>query len=108
MWHNRHVLSFMPPDPLRPQGYQDTLQAKRQPNDPEGPPPKGPGDAYIAVGGIIGVLIGGTGGFLVSWGIVGIGIVIISVLGGVIVGGVVGAYLGDVIRKRRLWKGNQQ
>ncbi len=96
-----NVAFLMPPDPLRPQGYQDTLRATRPDNDPDAPPPKKPGESLIAGAAILGLLIGGVAGFLLSFRFVGSFLVVLCTVGGVVAGGIVGTLIGDAIRKRR-------
>jgi hypothetical protein len=95
-----NIAFFLPPDPIRPQGYQDTLRAIRPENDPEGPPPKKPGDANVVGFAILGLLVGGAAGFFISIHL-DIGIIIISTFAGIIIGGVVGALIGEALKKRR-------
>ena len=64
------------------------------------PPPKKAGDVYIIVGALLGVVLGGAVGFLVSGGIGGLFITILCTAGGSLIGGTVGAWLGEKVEKR--------
>jgi hypothetical protein len=101
-----NVAYFMPPDPLRPQGYQDTLHAIRPENDPDVPPHPKPGDSYVVVSAIIGLLIGGALGFFLPLHS-GLGVIILSTFGGIIIGGILGALVGEAIKRRSLHHQNR-
>jgi hypothetical protein len=101
-----NVKFFMPPDPLRPQGYQDTLSSKKPDNDPDKPPAKEPGDSYIIISAIIGGIVGGLLAFILTFWFFNAVIVWLCVAGGVIAGGIAGTYIGDALEKRKL-KRNQ-
>lgn len=94
----RGVAFFLPPDPIRPQGYQDELRAVRPENDPERPPHREPGDGFILALAVVGILLGGCLGFVISRGIGGIIIAVLCILGGVLIGGTGGAFVGEKIK----------
>jgi hypothetical protein len=75
---------------------------------PEKPPEREPGDAFVIAGAIIGLILGGTVGFFVSYGIGGLIIAILATGGGVLLGGSVGAFLGQRMKetKNRSKSGN--
>jgi hypothetical protein len=95
-----NIVYFMPPDPIRPQGYQDTLHAIRPENDPDAPPHPKPGDSCIVVSTIIGLLIGGALGFFLPLHS-GLGVILLSTFGGIIIGGILGALVGEAFKRRR-------
>jgi hypothetical protein len=96
-----NVAFLMPQDPLRGQGYQDTVRAIRPDNDPEKPPAKEPGDSNLVGLTLIGLVAGGALGFLVASMIVGPSSWLLCAVVGGLVGGVIGAFIGDAINKRR-------
>jgi len=97
----QNLAFFMPPDPLRPQGYQDTLRATKEKNDPEGPPPKRPGDAYIAGYALLGVVLGGIAAFFIVRPFAGDAVVMLGTAAGVIIGGLIGVFVGDAVKRHK-------
>jgi hypothetical protein len=95
------VALLMPPDPLRDQGYQDTLRAIRPDNDPEKPPPREPGDKWILIAVVAGAAGCGILGVVVAI-LFGFATIFINLSVGVIGGGIIGALIGDLIKKRML------
>ena len=69
-------------------------------NDPERPPKWEPGDKYTVCGTIVGLIVGGVSGAIGSRLFFGFGL--FGLLGGIFPGGIIGAIIGDFIRKRRL------
>ena len=69
-------------------------------HDPNGPPPKERGDKYIAICILIGVIIFGAlawfSGVMLSWATLTI---IFAMVGGVVIGGIIGAITGDRLKK---------
>ena len=61
-------------------------------HDPERPPKWKPGDIYIVIGTIVGLIVGG---ILGSFG------VLVSIVGDTIAGGIICATIGGAIKKRR-------
>lgn len=56
-------------------------------------------NTYAVVASIIGIIIGGSLGYFISAGLVGIFIVVLCTVGGAIVGAAVGSYLGNYLHK---------
>jgi hypothetical protein len=96
-----NVAFLMPSDPLRGQGYQDTVRAIRPDNDPEKPPAKEPGDSYVIGLALVGLVAGGVLGYLVALLIVGLSSWILCAVGGGVMGATAGALIGDAVKKRR-------
>ena len=69
-------------------------------NDPEKPPKKEPGDKYILIGAIAGLIVGGILGAVIGWLLFNMTGVLLGMIFGCIIGGVAGAYIGEVIKKR--------
>ena len=61
-------------------------------SDPEKPPRRKPGDRYIIVGAVVGLVAGGGLG---SFG------GLFAIFGGGIVGALIGSLIGNLVRKRR-------
>jgi hypothetical protein len=95
-----NIAYFLPPDPIRNQGYLDTLRHTKPDNDPEAPPPKKPGDAVIVRSAIIGLLLGGIIGFFIGLRF-GPGITTSSTFAGIFIGGIIGAFTGEFLKNRR-------
>lgn len=57
------------------------------------------GNGITIVASVIGILLGAAIGYFVSAGVVGLFIVILCTVGGGFLGGAVGTYLGEFIRK---------
>lgn len=95
-----NISFFLPPDPIRNQGYLDTLHHTKPGNDPEAPPPKKPGEALIIRSAIIGLLIGGLIGFFLGF-YLGTGITVACTLAGLSTGCLAGAFLGEALRNHR-------
>ena len=95
------ALSYMPPDPLRNQGYLDTLNHNRPDNDPEKAPAKGPGDSYVVLSAIIGLIIGCLLGFFIASLYVNTALSILCAAAVGLVCAIAGVFIGDAIKKRR-------
>jgi hypothetical protein len=92
---------MMPPDPIRNQGYLDTLRHTPEKNDPEAPPPKKPGEKYVIGIALLGMLVGATAAALISFRFASPGALVFFILGGIIIGGIAGVLIGDAIKNRR-------
>ena len=95
-----NIAYFLPPDPIRNQGYLDTLRHTKPDNDPEAPPPKKPGDAIIVRSAIIGLFLGGIIGFFLGLPF-GPGVTTSITFAGIFIGGILGTLTGEVIKKHR-------
>jgi hypothetical protein len=71
----------------------------RPKHDPDKPPPLEPGDIYIALGAVIGLVLLGSIGLLISY-LVGMDNPFIPIASGVIIGGIAGSYAGEWLKKR--------
>lgn len=96
-----NITFFLPPDPIRNQGYLDTLQHTRPSNDPESPPPKKPGEALIVRTAIVCLLVGGLIGFFLGFQL-GTGIAVACTFAGIFIGCIAGAFLGEALNNRHL------
>jgi uncharacterized protein YcfJ len=78
----------------------ETEQNRKEPSelDSEKPPENEPRDALVIAGAIVGLILGGSIGFFVSFGIGGVFIAILATGGGALLGGSVGALLGQRLR----------
>ncbi len=79
--------------PGRPQGSGNADRG-------EGKPTREPGGIYVTFCALLGVVLGVAVGLLVSRGIGGLIIAILCVAGGALLGGSVGALLGEKVRSR--------
>ncbi len=75
--------------------------SQRSEKDPELPPGKESGDGYIIAAAIIGAILGGAIGFLITREVAGVFLTIICIFGGVLVGGSAGGLLGEQIKKSK-------
>jgi predicted lipid-binding transport protein (Tim44 family) len=69
--------------------------------DPEGPPAPKPGDQYLLLGAIAGLVVGGTLGFVIGNYYFGFINGCIGILIGIIFGGVIGTQIVRSMRQRR-------
>jgi len=86
------------PDNNLDEGPESTLP----PEERETPPGKEPGDIYIIIMTIIGVLIGGTTGYFIGFPIAGVFLGILCVIGGAILGGTAGAFIGGRMKDLKI------
>ncbi|MBI2852225.1 MAG: hypothetical protein HYX84_03870 [Chloroflexi bacterium] len=70
-------------------------------HDPQGPPPKRPGDKYVLIGLVVGVVIGGVLGILLAR-LVPFVSVAVGLIAGAIAGGIVGVMVADKLKDRLL------
>ncbi len=96
-----NISFFLPPDPIRNQGYLDTLRHTRPDNDPESPPPKKSGESLVVRTAIVCLLVGGLIGFFLGFQF-NPGITVACTFSGILIGGVVGSFLGEALRNHRL------
>ncbi len=96
-----NIAFLMPPDPIRTQSYQDTLNCIRPENDREGPPPKGEGDSIVLMSSILGLILGSAAGVATGLLASGSWFWVPSVVVGASIGTAAGAVVGDTIKKHR-------
>ena len=70
-------------------------------HDPEKPPKWTPGDSYIVLGAIVGLIAGGVLGAIGGNHYFGLAGAFIGFIVGIITGGFIGASVGSLIRKKR-------
>jgi hypothetical protein len=77
------------------------LKLRNRKKDPELPPEKEPGDGYILLGTIIGLIAGGLLGFLLlASGLFSPAFGLFAIVGGGILGGILGSLGGNAVKKR--------
>ena len=89
-----------------PGGYKRASELEmmlklRRKHDPGRPPHREPGDIYILIGAILGIIIGGAAGVIVANRYFGVPGFFIGISGGVIIGGFIGVSIGSYIKKLR-------
>lgn len=94
------VVFTMLPDDLKGVPSNRPDGAVQPGNDPDRPTGREPGDGYVIGATIIGIVLGGTMGFFIALGVAGIFISVISTVGGAMVGGALGGFVG--IRLKQL------
>lgn len=90
---------FMPPDYAKRVSEIELEHKLRTEGDPGQPPPRKPGDRYIIGGAIVGIVVGGVGGGILGWAYPDLPVVAM-VLGGILVGALLGLFIGDRLKKR--------
>ena len=73
----------------------------RSSKDPEQGPPPEPGDSYLFIASIAGIILGGGIGVVIAINLVGTGAIFIGLIAGCLVGGFIGAYFGSYLKKRK-------
>lgn len=73
----------------------------RNSKDPEQGPPPEPGDAYLFIASIAGIILGGGLGVVIAINLVGVRAIFIGLIAGCIAGGLIGAYFGSYLKKRK-------
>ncbi len=73
----------------------------RNSKDPEQGPPPEPGDSYLFIASIAGIILGGGLGVVIAINLVGARAIFIGLIAGCIAGGLVGAYFGSFLKKRK-------
>ncbi len=92
---------FMPPDYAKRVSEIELEHKLKTEGDPEYPPPRRPGDRYLVGGAIVGFVLGGVAAGVAAWAYPGVPAVAI-VFGGLVVGGLIGVFVGDRLRQRAL------
>ena len=100
---DKPAISFFLIDPFaRQREHDQQMRLKyRSENDPERPPEREPGDKYILIGAVVGLITGGTAGAIVGVLYSGVTGIFLGVTIGSITGGIIGVIIGDSIKKRR-------
>ena len=91
---------FLPSDPFR-KVYEAETMYKYGRHDPAKPPMRERGDIYIILGALVGLIIGGVVAAIISYNYLGIVGIFLSIAGGAIAGGIIGATAGNFIKKWR-------
>ena len=82
-------------------------QFRNNKTDPSMPPEREPGDAWIVMGMLLGAVAMGLGGFVISFR-TGAFNPFLGLAGGAILGGLIGTFLGDLIKKRIRRRGHRR
>ncbi len=97
----RHLFFYTPPEMFQRENEIELERELRTEGDPEHPPPRKPGDRYIAGGAMIGMVVGGASGGVIAWAYPGLPMVVM-VVGGIVAGSFLGLLIGDRLKKRSL------
>ena len=73
----------------------------RSSKDPEQGPPPEPGDSYLFIASIAGIILGGGIGVVIAINLVGARAIFIGLIAGCLAGGFIGAYFGSYLKKRK-------
>ena len=73
----------------------------RNSKDPEQGPPPEPGDSYLFIASIAGIILGGGVGVAIATNVAGARAIFIGLVAGCLVGGFVGVYIGSYLKKRK-------
>jgi len=73
----------------------------RDSRDPEQGPPPEPGDSYLFIASIAGIILGGSAGVVIAINLAGARAIFIGLIAGCIAGGFIGAYFGSYLKKRK-------
>ena len=73
----------------------------RDSKDPEQGPPPEPGDSYLFIASIVGIILGGGLGVVIAISLIGVSAIFMSLIAGCIVGGLIGAYFGSYLKNRK-------
>jgi hypothetical protein len=73
----------------------------RDSKDPEQGPPPEPGDSYLFIASIAGIILGGGLGVVIAINLAGARAIFIGLIAGCIAGGFLGAYFGSYLKKRK-------
>jgi hypothetical protein len=71
----------------------------RDSEDPEQGPPPEPGDSYLFIASITGIILGGGLGVVIAITLAGARAIFIGLIAGCIAGGLIGAYIGSYLKK---------
>jgi hypothetical protein len=73
----------------------------RNSKDPEQGPPPEPGDSYLFIASIAGIILGGGIGVVIAVNVAGASAIFIGLIAGCITGGLIGTYFGSYLKKRK-------
>ena len=73
----------------------------RDSKDPEQGPPPEPGDSYLFIASIAGIILGGGVGVVIAVNLAGAQTIFIGLIAGCITGGLIGSYFGSYLKKRK-------
>jgi hypothetical protein len=73
----------------------------RSSKDPEQGPPPEPGDSYLFIASIAGIILGGGLGVVIAINLVGASAIFIGLIAGCFAGGLIGTYFGSYLKKRK-------
>ena len=76
----------------------------RNGKDPEQGPPPEPGDSYIFISSIAGIILGGGAGVFIGISLVGASAIFVGLITGCLAGGFIGVYFGSYLKKRKRGK----
>ena len=104
------LVPFITGDPgafKRTSDMEQMLQYRHKP-DQKGPLKPERGDKYIAIGAVVGMVTGGTAAAIFGYQQSGVFTGILYCIGGIIVGGFIGATIGSLIKKWRVKTGGKR
>lgn len=97
------IMNFLYGNPF---GFKETTENEmriqnRNSRDPEQGPKREPGDFYILLCTVIGIVVGCTAGVVIGARIAGNGGLFLGLVGGLIIGGFAGVAIGSYLKNRR-------
>ena len=101
MKNNSIVLTLGDPFAYKTVSDGEIRVNNRDSRDPEQGPPPEPGDAYLVIGSIAGIIIGGGLGVVIAISLVGSTAIVIGLVAGCIAGGFIGTSIGSYLKKRK-------
>lgn len=99
--NNSIVLTWGDPFAFKTATDSELRIQNRNSKDPEQGPPPEPGDSYLFIASIAGIILGGGLGVVIAVNIAGARAIFIGLIAGCIAGGLVGTYFGSYLKKRK-------
>ncbi len=95
------VLTWGDPFAFKTTSDSEMRLKNRDSRDPEQGPPPEPGDSYLFIASIAGIIIGGALGFYIAVKTAGPTMIFIGVIAGCLAGGIIGSYIGSYLKRRK-------